>query len=184
MGGEFAHRVQTAFARLGLGQDWTMIILGACAGVVTALGAIAFIELVHLLEGLSRRAQIALPLLLLPLIPMLGAFFTALLVRYGAREAQGHGVPEVMDAVIRRQGKIRPHRGREVAGEPRAPSVRAGLPALRPDRADRARRSARLLQLLRISREQATTLLAAGRGGIASVFNAPSPACSSSSRSC
>lgn len=175
MGGEFAHRVQTALARLGLGQDWTMIILGAGAGVVTALGAIAFIELVHLFESLSRSAQVAMPLLLLPLIPMLGAFLTALLVRYGAREAQGHGVPEVMDAVIRRQGKIRP-RIAVVKSLASACTIGSGgsAGAEGPIVQIGAAIGSGLAQLLRISREQATTLLGCGAAaGIASVFNAP-----------
>ncbi|MBX3351575.1 MAG: chloride channel protein [Phycisphaeraceae bacterium] len=175
MGGELAHRVQTAFARLGLGQDWTMIILGAGAGVVTALGAIGFIELVHLFERLARNAQVGLPLLLLPLIPMLGALLTALLVRYGAREAQGHGVPEVMDAVIRRQGKVRP-RLAVVKSLASACTIGSGgsAGAEGPIVQIGAALGSGLAQLLKISREQATTLLGCGAAaGIASVFNAP-----------
>lgn len=40
--------------------------------------------------------------------PAVGGFFCALIVHYFAREAKGHGVPEVMEAVALRGGRIRP----------------------------------------------------------------------------
>jgi len=40
-------------------------------------------------------------------LPALGGLIVGLLVRFGAREAKGHGVPEVMEAVSLRGGRIR-----------------------------------------------------------------------------
>ena len=40
-------------------------------------------------------------------LPALGGLVVGLLVRFGAREAKGHGVPEVMEAVSLRGGRIR-----------------------------------------------------------------------------
>ncbi len=40
-------------------------------------------------------------------MPALGGLVVGLLVRFGAREAKGHGVPEVMEAVSLRGGRIR-----------------------------------------------------------------------------
>lgn len=175
MPGDLTQRVQTLLARIGLGRDWAMIALGAGCGLVTALGAVGFIELVHLIESASRRAQINLPLILLPLIPMLGALVTSVLVYFGAREAKGHGVPEVMDAVIRKQGKIRP-RVAVVKSLASACTIGSGgsAGAEGPIVQIGAAIGSGLAQLLLISREQATTLLGCGAAaGIASVFNAP-----------
>jgi CIC family chloride channel protein len=175
MPGDLTQRVQTFLARIGLGRDWAMIALGAGCGLITALGAVGFIELVHLIESASRRAQIDLPLILLPLIPMIGALATSLLVYFGAREAKGHGVPEVMDAVIRKQGKIRP-RVAVVKSLASACTIGSGgsAGAEGPIVQIGAAIGSGLAQLLRISREQATTLLGCGAAaGIASVFNAP-----------
>ncbi len=41
------------------------------------------------------------------LLPAIGGLIVGLLVRYGAREAKGHGVPEVMEAVATRGGRIK-----------------------------------------------------------------------------
>ena len=45
---------------------------------------------------------------LLPLLPMSGALLVGLITHYFAPEAEGHGVPEVMDAMARKGGRIRP----------------------------------------------------------------------------
>ena len=175
MPGDLTQRVQTFLARIGLGRDWAMIAMGAVCGLVTALGAVGFIELVHFIEHESRLAQGALPLVLLPLIPMVGALATSLLVYFGAREAKGHGVAEVMDAVIRQQGKIRP-RVAVVKSLASACTIGSGgsAGAEGPIVQIGAAIGSGLAQLLRISREQATTLLGCGAAaGIASVFNAP-----------
>ena len=42
------------------------------------------------------------------LIPLLGGAFVGLIIQYVAREAKGHGVPEVMEAITMRNGIIRP----------------------------------------------------------------------------
>ena len=175
MANDFIQRVQSFLARVGLGREWAMIALGAGAGVITAAGAVGFIELVDFIEDHARHAQLALPLFLLPLIPMLGALVTAILIYFGAREAKGHGVPEVMDAVIRRQGKIRP-RVALIKSLASACTIGSGgsAGAAGPIVQIGAAIGSGLAQALRISREQATTLLGCGAAaGIASVFNAP-----------
>lgn len=175
MPSDFAQRVQSFFTRIGLGRDWAMIALGAAAGMITATGAVGFISLVDFIEHEAKIAQINLPLILLPLIPMLGALVTAVLIHFGAREAKGHGVPEVMDAVIRKQGKIRP-RVALVKSLASACTIGSGgsAGAEGPIVQIGAAIGSGLAQALRISREQATTLLGCGAAaGIASVFNAP-----------
>ena len=49
-----------------------------------------------------------LPFYLKIALPALGGLIVGPLVYFGAREAKGHGVPEVMEAVALREGRIRP----------------------------------------------------------------------------
>lgn len=41
-------------------------------------------------------------------VPAIGGLLVGLVIYYGAREAKGHGVPEVMDAMANKGGRIRP----------------------------------------------------------------------------
>jgi CIC family chloride channel protein len=109
------------------------------------------------------------------LIPAIGGLFVGPIVYRFAREAKGHGVPEVMEAVALKGGRIRPvvvvikalassicigsggSAGRE------GPIVQIGS-AL----------GSSIGQLLRVSSDRTRMLLACGAaGGIAATFNAP-----------
>ncbi|MEQ8769107.1 MAG: chloride channel protein [Phycisphaerales bacterium] len=85
---------------------WWLTVLGAIVGIVTAFGAIGFDFVLHEVTHWSGEAQGRMPLWLLPAIPMIGALITGVLVFFFAREAGGHGVPQVLDALIRRSGFI------------------------------------------------------------------------------
>ncbi len=110
-------------ARLGawIGGPGGLLALALAVGIGAGLGAIAFR---YLIEGFtyvftgqeSYGADGRVPN---PLVPGLGIWFVALVpivggLLYGplvdrfAREARGHGVPEVMLAVAHRGGRIRP----------------------------------------------------------------------------
>jgi CIC family chloride channel protein len=85
--------------------------LAVMVGIASGVGAVAFRFLIgyfhhlffeRLAGGLSwMGAASVIP------IPAIGGIFVGLLVYYGAREAKGHGVPEVMLAVARTGGRIR-----------------------------------------------------------------------------
>ncbi|MCH7924574.1 MAG: chloride channel protein, partial [Planctomycetes bacterium] len=45
---------------------------------------------------------------MLIVLPTLGALAVGHITHFFAPEAKGHGVPEVMDAIYRKQGEIRP----------------------------------------------------------------------------
>ncbi len=108
-------------------------------------------------------------------IPALGGLIFGPLIYFFAREAKGHGVPEVMQAVALRGGRIRPvvavvkslasalciGSGGSVGRE--GPIVQIGS-AL----------GSTFGQLLRMSDDRVRTLVACGAaGGIAATFNAP-----------
>ncbi len=167
--------LQRLAVRLGFQRDWYLIALAAAIGTVTAFGAIGFVELVHLVQDAAEDLDESLPWWALPVAPMIGALLTGLLVYSFAREAKGHGVPEVMDAVYRKQSRIRP-RVAIVKSLASACTIGSGgsAGAEGPIVQIGSAIGSGVAQLLRVTRDQAGTLLGCGAAaGIASVFNAP-----------
>ncbi len=149
--------------------------VGVCAGV----GAVLFRWLIDFFrsQGLDRAVGHAgfLAHLRMVLIPALGGLIVGPLVYFFAREARGHGVPEVMEAVALWHGRIRPRvavikslassicigSGGSVGRE--GPIVQVG-----------AALGSAVGQVLRLPRRRIQTLVACGAaGGIAATFNAP-----------
>ena len=87
---------------------FTALVVGVGAG----LGAVLFRRLIDgvqalAFEGLGGLLEGIAPYHLL-VIPALGAAIFGPMIYRFAREAKGHGVPEVMEAVALRGGRIRP----------------------------------------------------------------------------
>ena len=109
------------------------------------------------------------------LIPTLGGLAAGPLIYYFAREAKGHGVPEVMEAVALRGGHIRPI----------VAFIKAVASSLTIGSGGSAGREGPIVQIgaalgstfgqaLHLSDERIRNLVACGAaGGIAAVFNAP-----------
>lgn len=167
--------VQKIASRLGFQRDWYLIALAAGIGTVTAFGSIGFVELIHWAGHHTETLDEHLPWWTLPLAPALGALLTGLLIYYFAREAKGHGVPEVMDAMYRKGGKIRP-RVAVVKSVASACTIGSGgsAGAEGPIVQIGSAIGSGVAQLLHVTKDQATTLVGCGAAaGIASVFNAP-----------
>ena len=90
-----------------------MFMIGAAVfiGVVAGFSAIGFRWLIEFIQTLSHpdwggtlEAIMAVPWYYKLLIPAIGGALIGPLVYFGAREAKGHGVPEVMEAVAMRGG--------------------------------------------------------------------------------
>jgi len=155
------------------------LILAIPVGVIAGFGAIAFRWLIISFQRLSF-GELAGALGFLGeyyviLLPAIGGLFVGLIIYYGAREAKGHGVPEVMEAVALRGGRIRPRvaiikalassicigSGGSVGRE--GPIVQIGSSF-----------GSTLGQRLKLSDDWVRTLVACGAaGGIAATFNAP-----------
>lgn len=87
-----------------------LIVLAVLIGLGGGLGAVAFRWLIDTFRHLFLERGVAFlgnPYLL-PVIPAVGGLLVGFVVLRWAREAQGHGVPEVMAAVAKEGGKIRP----------------------------------------------------------------------------
>lgn len=87
------------------------VILAVLVGVVAGFGAIAFRWLIKTSQtfffGGGATILGFLGKYYIILLPAFGGILVGLLIYYGAREAKGHGVPEVMEAVAIRGGRIR-----------------------------------------------------------------------------
>ncbi len=116
-----------------------------------------------------------LPWYWLVLAPTFGGFVVGLLVRYGAREARGHGVPEVMAAVATQGGRIRP-RVAAVKATASSLCIASGGSVGRegPIVQIGAALGSSVAQVLGLGPRRMRTLVGCGAAaGIAAAFNAP-----------
>ena len=90
------------------------IILASAIGVVGGFGAVLFTSLINLVTEwtvepiVNRSTQHSAWLAVLWVVPAVGLLFVSWFTRRFAPEAQGHGVPEVITAMVRHDGIIRP----------------------------------------------------------------------------
>ncbi len=101
--------------RLRLGERTSMILIAAAIGLAGGLGAVFFRWLIASFQDLfwatgntpfEKFSQSAWYWRLT--VPAAGGLLVGLIVKFFAPEAKGHGVPEVMNAVARLGGVIRP----------------------------------------------------------------------------
>lgn len=174
-----------------------MTLAAVACGVAGAAGAVAFRFLIRFFqalffegpagvgavldEGLLAEAHdpleeaAALPFWALALLPALGGLIVGPLVWRFAREARGHGIPEVMEAVALRGGVMRK----------RAGSVKITASAITLGSGGSAGQEGPIVQIgavlgsavgqaLRVPGRQLRTLVGCGAAaGLAATFNAP-----------
>ncbi len=97
--------------RLGISISVFFTITAIIVGYLTGMGAVLFIWMIGAMEkGFEWMRSV--PLGGLPwggvLIPAIGGLIAGPLIYYFAQEAKGHGVPEVMQALLLNGGRIRP----------------------------------------------------------------------------
>lgn len=175
-----AHRVIDVF---DASEHTVMLVLATIVGLLGGLGAVGFRLLINSIQwltigrtGTTILERIAeLPSWYLVVLPALGGAVVGPLVFFLAREARGHGVPEVMEAVALRGGRIRPRlvlikslasattiaTGGSVGRE--GPIVQVGSAI-----------GSSVGQLLRVSPDRMRVLVGCGAAaGIAATFNSP-----------
>ncbi|MGO4915541.1 chloride channel protein [Pseudogemmobacter sp. W21_MBD1_M6] len=165
----------------------TLALLSVAVGVVTGLGAILLRMLISVIHNIFFLGEFSLhydaniatepgpygPFVILA--PVIGGLIVVFLVKRYAPEAKGHGVPEVMDAIYYKGGKIRPAvvvikslasalsigSGASVGREGPIIQIGSGIGSV-------------LGQYFNLRTWQVITLVAAGAGaGIAATFNTP-----------
>ena len=92
-----------------------MVALAILIGLLGGFGAIAFRKLIEVVKLIAWRQDpvslsylSGLPFWWKILVPAAGGLVVGLITYRYAREARGHGVPEVMESVALRGGRIRP----------------------------------------------------------------------------
>ena len=159
-----------------------MVVIAAVVGVAGGFGAILFRWMVNFFQGFvlghgenTVELLMAVPWWQKLLLPVAGGAIVGPLVYFGAPEAKGHGVPEVLDAMVFKKGVIRPivaavkitasaitiAFGGSVGREGPIVQIGAGM-------------ASTLGQWLRFSPQRLRTLIGCGAAaGIAATFNAP-----------
>ncbi len=154
-----------------------LVLTALLVGLLAGLGAVA-LELLLRLFGrlfLGSETAVASRALRVLLAPALGGVLAGPLIARGAQEARGHGVPEVMEAVALRGGRIRP-RVAVVKTLASAITIGSGGSAGRegPIVQVGATLGSAVGQAFRMSESRIRLLVACGAaGGIAAAFNAP-----------
>lgn len=152
----------------------TLIGLGTGLAAVLFIKAIAWVNHIAFEQGLPQFLSSLGPGWVI-LVPILGSLISGPLIAYWAIEAKGHGVPEVMQAVILKGGRIRP-RVAVVKSLASAVCIGSGGSAGRegPIVQVGAALGSTAAQFLKLGTERTITLVACGAAaGIAATFNAP-----------
>ncbi|MGB3225347.1 MAG: chloride channel protein [Desulforhopalus sp.] len=155
-----------------------LLILAVVVGAFTGLASVFFVKLIFAIQDFSYGSvSDFLPFLgkwIYLIIPILGGLLVGPLILL-AQEAKGHGVPEVMQALILRGGRIR---ARVAAAKITASALCIGTggsagregPIIQVG----AALGSTIGQVLRLSDERIRNLVACGAAaGIAATFNAP-----------
>ena len=156
-------------------------------GVITGFGSIFFRGLIGFIHNLLFLGHISVIYdanvytpaspwgAFVILVPVIGGMGVVFLVETFAPEARGHGVPEVMDAIFYKEGRIRPVVA-AVKSLASALSIGSGAAVGRegPIIQIGASLGSTFGQLINMETWQRITLVAAGAGaGIAATFNTP-----------
>ena len=112
----FIKKLSTAFVRYTqFSQTTYILLLGIIVGVLSGFGAVVFRYLIlffqrfsiHQSDGILDALR-KLPIWWKILLPVIGGAIVGPIIYFFAREAKGHGVPEVMQAIALENGVIRP----------------------------------------------------------------------------
>jgi CIC family chloride channel protein len=108
----FKPRLANLLDRLQPSEPTVLIGTALVVGAGTGLGAVFFIRLIAWIQNLffngGKSAFGFLGYGLVVLIPAVGGLLAGPIIALFAKEAKGHGVPEVMQAIALRGGRIRP----------------------------------------------------------------------------
>jgi chloride channel protein, CIC family len=159
-------------------EDFVLLTTAVVVGIGTGIGAIVFRYLITMISWIGYEwlpGIMNIGKLYIVIIPGVGGLLAGILIYNFAREAKGHGVPEVMQALALRGGRIRPvvaviksvasaitiGSGGSAGSE--GPIVQIG-----------AVLGSTVGQMLHLSEDRVRNLVACGAaGGIAAIFNAP-----------
>lgn len=177
-----SNQVATLFKRANMTEHTFMIIIAIIIGILGGFGGIAIRALIKLISSISFEGPnnllqniIDTPWYLIIIIPMIGGLIVGPLIYFFAPEAKGHGVPEVMQAILLKGGFIRA----------RVAIIKAIASAITIGTGGSVGREGPIIQIgssigstvgqfFRVPNKRLKTLVGCGAAaGIAAAFNAP-----------
>lgn len=173
--------MKISFKKSEFSEHIRLTLLAVLIGLLGGLACVAFKAMIQFFQDQFWRAPDIIsavssqPWYSTLLIPALGGLIISPIIYYGAREAKGHGVPEIMESLIFRGGQIR---NRVVAIKALASSICIGSGGSVGREGPIVQISSSLAsslgKLFRIRERGMRTLVAAGAAaGIGGTFNAP-----------
>lgn len=160
-------------------EDFVLMTTAVVVGFGTGIGAVVFRFLIDLVEWVGYswlpETTSSMGKAYVIFVPSFGGLLVGLLIYHFAREAKGHGVPEVMEAVALKGGRIRPVVA-AVKSLASAITIGSGGAAGREGPIVQIGSSlgSTIGQMLHLSEDRVRSLVACGAaGGIAATFNAP-----------
>ncbi len=173
--------MKISFKKSEFSEHIRLTLLAVLIGLTGGLACVAFKAMIQFFQDQFWRAPDIIsavssrPWYFTLLIPALGGLIISPIIYYGAREAKGHGVPEIMESLIFRGGQIR---NRVVAIKALASSICIGSGGSVGREGPIVQISSSLAsslgKLFRIRERGMRTLVAAGAAaGIGGTFNAP-----------
>ncbi len=109
------NKIDKSIDQAKMAEHTFMVLVAVFIGVLGGLGALGVRWLIKTFMELSFGdgthiidKAIAMPWYILIIIPAIGGAIIGPIIYFFAKEAKGHGVPEVMEAVVKRDGVIRP----------------------------------------------------------------------------
>jgi CIC family chloride channel protein len=176
----FRLRLVRALSKAGIKEEYFLILLSILIGVATGYFAYLFYYLLEKASWLAyghgeHGGLFGGRLWMLVVLPTTGAVIVGFITYYFSREAKGHGVPEVMDALYRKGAVIRP---RVAAAKSVASAFTIGSGGSAGMEGPIIQIGAALGssagQIVHLGRRQMGTVVACGvAAGIAAIFNAP-----------
>ena len=167
--------------RINLSQDILFLLIAVVVGLAAGYGAVLFHEALRLVQEAlfvhlaGMVTQWPYSRVIIMVLPVIGGLLVGIISSFVSAEARGHGVPEVIKAVIAKGGYLRSSLvfSKTITS---ALSIGSGGGAGRegPIILIGAAAGSAVGQFFRLSSDQLRTLVAAGAaGGIAAIFNAP-----------
>ena len=156
-----------------------LIILAVVVGILTGFGSVGFVWVLHWVADFAQTTAASALAIFGPaqlvLLPALGGLMVGPVIQRFAKEAKGHGVPEVMTALAIRGGIIR---ARVVMVKVIASSLTIGFGGMAGREGPMVQIGAAIGstigQWAHLTTKNIRTLVACGAaGGIAATFNAP-----------
>lgn len=178
----FSQRTSDFFDRARLTEHTFMIIIAIIIGVIAGYSAVGIRFLIEEFSMLSFPGNgnileniMNTPWYIILLVPAIGGLIVGPLIYFFAPEAKGHGVPEVMQAILLNGGRIRP----------RVALIKALASAISIGTGGSVGREGPIIQIgssigstvgqfIKIPSKKLKTLVGCGAAaGIAAAFNAP-----------